>query len=269
MISTVVRRAAFALPFDHFNYRATLCVAMPFRTLCVLLRRGASRSAFPRWSVGNDKSQLSCDATRRAAFALPFDHFNYRATLCVAMPFRTLCVLLRRGASRTAFPRWSVGNDKSQLSCDTPRLLCRSITSTIVRRSASPCRSGRSASSWRRGASRSAFPRWSVGNDKSQLSCGTPRLLCRSITSTIVRRSASPCRSGRSASSWRRRASRAAFPRWSVGNEKYQLLCDAQRLLCRSIISTIVRRSASPCRSGRSASSCDAERRELHSHAGA
>ncbi|PBQ00461.1 hypothetical protein CCL07_17535 [Pseudomonas congelans] len=39
------------------------------------------------------------------------------------MLFRTLCVLVRRRASRTAFPRWSVRNDNR--------------ATTIVRRSAS------------------------------------------------------------------------------------------------------------------------------------
>ncbi|KWS45289.1 hypothetical protein AL057_08765 [Pseudomonas amygdali pv. myricae] len=36
------------------------------------------------------------------------------------------------------------------------------------------------------------------------------------------------CCSGRSASSWRRRASRPALPRWSVGT-RIQLSCDAPR----------------------------------------
>ncbi|OOL00457.1 hypothetical protein B0B36_01060 [Pseudomonas syringae pv. actinidifoliorum] len=56
------------IAFYH-NYRATLRVDMPSWTLCVLLRRRASRNAFRRWSVRNDSllSQLSCDAPRRHA----------------------------------------------------------------------------------------------------------------------------------------------------------------------------------------------------------
>ncbi len=139
---------------------------MPFRTLRVLLRRRASGTAFPRWSVRNDhlnyratlcvvclpdalrplatqsvgnciltlerrerSSQLSCDALRRmpsgrsasscdaerrelhshaGAFGTIISTIVRRSA---SYAFRTLCVLLRRRASGTAFSRWSVGND--------------------------------------------------------------------------------------------------------------------------------------------------------------
>ncbi|SOS38543.1 hypothetical protein PSCFBP2116_04077 [Pseudomonas syringae] len=193
---------------------------MPFRTLRVLLRRRASRTAFPRWSVRNDNSttvrrsastclsrraerssQLSCDALRR-------------------MPFRTLCVLLRRGASRTAFPRWSVGNDhlncRTALCVDISIRTCGTIIAIIVRRSASHA----FPDALRPLATRSVencIPRWSVGND--HLNCRTALCVdisirtCGTIIAIIVRRS----------------ASRTALPRWSVRNDN----------------STNVRRSAS------------------------
>ncbi|SOP96000.1 hypothetical protein CFBP4215_00815 [Pseudomonas syringae pv. syringae] len=61
------------------------------------------------------------------------------------------------------------------------------------------------------------------------------------------------CRSGRYASSWRRRASGTVLPRWSVRNDHL----------------TIVRRSASHAVLDAPRPLDDAERRELHSHAGA
>ncbi|POP75682.1 hypothetical protein CXB37_14775 [Pseudomonas syringae pv. syringae] len=57
---------------------------MPFRTLCVLLRRSASGTAFPQ-ERAERSSQLSCDALRR-------------------MPFRTLCVLLTTQSVENCIP---------------------------------------------------------------------------------------------------------------------------------------------------------------------
>ncbi len=86
-----------------------------------IVRRSASH-AFPdalrppaTQSVGNciptlereeRSAPISCDAPRR-------------------MPFRTLCVLLRRRASGTAFPRWSVRNDNLNYRA-TLRVACLS-----------------------------------------------------------------------------------------------------------------------------------------------
>ncbi|QBI60719.1 hypothetical protein E2N90_17355 [Pseudomonas syringae pv. tomato] len=50
-------------------------------------RRRASRAAFPRGSVGNDNPDY------RAEILCRYADLNYRATLCVVMPFRTLRVL--------------------------------------------------------------------------------------------------------------------------------------------------------------------------------
>ncbi|MBW8021399.1 hypothetical protein E0H95_09825 [Pseudomonas syringae pv. tomato] len=66
---------------DHRNYRATLCVVMPFRTLRVLLATQSVETCIPTLERGND-------------------HRNYRAALCVVMPFRTLCVLPVSGGRR-------------------------------------------------------------------------------------------------------------------------------------------------------------------------
>ncbi len=250
---------------------------MPFRTLRVLLRSRASRPAFPRWSIGDDNR-------------------NYRTALRVACLYGRSASFLRRRASRPAFPRWSVRNDnlnyraalrvaclsgRSASSCDAERRdlrshagACGTIISTIVRRSASH-----------------AFP------DAARPHCDAERRdlhsharACGTIISTIMRRSAShafpdaarphcdaerrdlhshagaweresnyraalrvACLSGRCASSLRRRASRPAFPRWSVRNDNRNYRA-ALRVACLS---------------GRSGSSCDAERRDLRSHAGA
>ncbi len=122
---------------------------MPFRTLCVLLRRRASGTAFPRWSVRSDQPQYratlrvvclsgrsasSCNAERRELHSHAGAAERSARISCDAprrMPFRTLCVLLRRRALRTAFPRWSVRNDQPKY-----RAALRVV-----------CRSGRSASS--------------------------------------------------------------------------------------------------------------------------
>ncbi|PBP37029.1 hypothetical protein CCL12_02250 [Pseudomonas syringae] len=74
------------------DYRATLSVVMPFRTLRVLLATQSVETCIPTLERAERSSQLSYDALRR-------------------MPFWTLRVLLRRRASRPAFPRWSVRND--------------------------------------------------------------------------------------------------------------------------------------------------------------
>ncbi len=139
IIATIVRRSA-----SH-----------AFRTLCVLLRRGASRTAFPRWSVGND-------------------HLNCRTALCVDISIRTcgtiIAIIVRRSASHAfpdalrplatrsvenCIPRWSVGNDhlncRTALCVDISIRTCGTIIAIIVRRS----------------ASRTALPRWSVRNDNS------------------------------------------------------------------------------------------------------
>ncbi len=167
---------------------------MPFRTLCVLLRRRASRTAFPRWSVGNDhlnyratlcvvclsgRSASSCDAElrelhshagacgtiistivrRSASYAFP-DALRPLATQSVEnciptlerrerssqlscdalrrMPFRTLCVLLRRRASGTALPR-CVRNDQPEYQARQllgERIFPALLQSLAVRRSA-------------------------------------------------------------------------------------------------------------------------------------
>ncbi len=174
---------------------------MPFRTLCVLLRRRASRAAFPRWSVRNDQPQ-------------------YRATLCV---------LCRSG-------RFASSCDAELRELHSHAGACGTIISTIVRRSASY-----------------AFPdalrplaTQSVGNciptleraeRSAKISCGAPRRMPFRMLCVLLRR----------------RALRTAFPRWSVRSDQPQY---------RATLRVV-------CLSGRSASSCNAERRELHSHAGA
>ncbi|PBP89982.1 hypothetical protein CCL07_24530 [Pseudomonas congelans] len=54
-------------------------------SVSTIVRRRASRTALPRWSVRND-------------------HRNYRATLCVGMPFRTFCVLLTTQSVENCVP---------------------------------------------------------------------------------------------------------------------------------------------------------------------
>ncbi len=194
-----------------------------------IVRRRASRPAFPRWSVRND-------------------HRNYRAALRVA----------------TCIPTLERAERSSQLSCGAPRRdlhscagACGTIIATIVRRS----------------ASRPAFLRWSVRSDNrnyratlrvetciptlelaersSQLSCGAPRRdlhsyagACGTIIATIVRRS----------------ASRPAFPRWSVRNDHRNYRAAHRVATC---IPTLERAERS------SQLSCGAPRRDLHSYAGA
>ncbi|MCH5508694.1 hypothetical protein, partial [Pseudomonas syringae] len=80
----------------QLNYRATLRVVMPFRTLRVLLRRRASRTAFPRWSVRNDNLNFVPKHCVR--------QLNYRATLRVVMPFRTLRVLFATQSVANCIP---------------------------------------------------------------------------------------------------------------------------------------------------------------------
>ncbi|PBP86511.1 hypothetical protein CCL16_14350, partial [Pseudomonas syringae] len=61
-------------------------VVMPFRTLRVLLRRRASRTAFPRWSVRND-------------------NLNYRATLRVLLGgIKVMTTLFSDRVARTLQP---------------------------------------------------------------------------------------------------------------------------------------------------------------------
>ncbi len=138
------------------------------------------------------------------------------------MPFRTLCVLLRRRASRTAFPRWSVGNDHlnccTALCVDISIRTCGTIIAIIVRRSASH-----------------AVP-------------DAPRpLATRSVENCIP--------------TLERRERSSQLP---YGALRRHIDPDV-RNDHRNYRATL--RVA--CLSGRSASSCDAERRELHSHAGA
>ncbi|SFH53825.1 hypothetical protein SAMN05444507_101542 [Pseudomonas syringae] len=174
---------------------------MPFRTLCVLLRRRASRTAFPRWSVGND-------------------HLNYRATLCV------VCLSGRSASSCDAELR----------ELHSHAGACGTIISTIVRRSASYA----FPDALRPLATQSVencIPTLERRERSSQLSCDALRRMPFRTLCVLLRR----------------RASGTAFSRWSVGNDHINY----RATLC------VV------CLSGRSASSCDAERRELHCHAGA
>ncbi|KWS09603.1 hypothetical protein AL064_15700 [Pseudomonas syringae pv. syringae] len=69
---------------------------MPFRTLRVLLRRRASRTAFPRWSVRNDNLN---SVLKRCVGQL-----NYRATQSVVMPFWTLRVLFATQSVENCIP---------------------------------------------------------------------------------------------------------------------------------------------------------------------
>ncbi|GBH18857.1 hypothetical protein KPSA3_04850 [Pseudomonas syringae pv. actinidiae] len=62
-----------------------------------LLRRRASRPAFPRWSVGNDN----------------LNYLNYRATLCVACRSGRSASSFTTQSVATCIPTRSVGNDKS------------------------------------------------------------------------------------------------------------------------------------------------------------
>ncbi|GBH12110.1 Uncharacterized conserved protein [Pseudomonas syringae pv. actinidiae] len=94
-----------------------------------IVRCSASRTAFPRWSVGNDHLN---------------DH--YRAALRVACRSgRSASSLTMQRESRTAFPRWSVENDHLN---DHYRAALRVA-----------CRSGRSASSLTTQSAAIAFPR--------------------------------------------------------------------------------------------------------------
>jgi nitrate reductase gamma subunit len=174
---------------------------MPFRTLCVLLRRRASRTAFPRWSVRND-------------------HLNYRATLCV------VCLSGRSASSCDAELR----------ELHSHAGACGTIISTIVRRSASYA----FPDALRPLATQSVencIPTLERSERSSQLSCDALRRMPFRTLCVLLRR----------------RASGTAFSRWSVGND---------HLNYRATLCVV-------CLSGRSASSCDAERRELHCHAGA
>ncbi|RMN79866.1 hypothetical protein ALQ53_102517 [Pseudomonas cannabina] len=123
------------------NYRAALCVVMPFRTLRVLLATQSVENCIPTLERAERSSQLSCGALRR-------------------MPFRTLRVLLATQSVETCIPTLERAERSSQLSCgaprrhavpDAPRPLgdaerrdlhshagaCGTIIATIVRRSAS------------------------------------------------------------------------------------------------------------------------------------
>ncbi|WP_236449616.1 hypothetical protein, partial [Pseudomonas syringae] len=62
----------------------------------VLLRRRASRPAFPRWSVRNDNLN--------SVPKLCVRQLNYRATLRVVMPFRTLRVLFATQSVENCIP---------------------------------------------------------------------------------------------------------------------------------------------------------------------
>ncbi|KPX62308.1 Unknown protein sequence, partial [Pseudomonas syringae pv. lapsa] len=61
------------------------------------------------------------------------------------------------------------------------------------------------------------FPRWSVRNDNLNYRAEALRRSARTTHYRATLRVA--CLSGRSASSLRRKASRPAFPRWSVPND--------------------------------------------------
>ncbi len=198
---------------------------MPFRTLCVLLRRRASRAAFPRLSVRNDQPQYRAtlrvvclpDALRPPAMqsvenCIPTLERAERSTpiSCDAprrMPFRTLCVLLRRRASGTALPRWSGGT----------------ISPNIVRRSASY-----------------AFPddlrplaTQSVGNciptleraeRSAPISCGAPRRMPFRTLCVLLRRRACGTRGVRENTS-RNYAQRKRFRRGCYLAKEYSPPC--------------------------------------------
>jgi hypothetical protein len=155
---------------------------MPFRTLRVLLRRRASRTAFPRWSVRNDS-------------------LNSVLKLCVGL--RGQLIIVRRSASY-AFP------DAPRPLCDAERRdlhshagACGTIISTIVLKHCVGLRGQliivrRSASHAFPDAPRPLydvkrrdlhFPRWSVPND----SLNSVLKLCVGLRGQliIVRRSAS------------------------------------------------------------------------------
>ncbi len=71
-------------------------------SVSTIVRRRASRTAFPRWSVRND-------------------HRNYRATLRLGMPLWTLCVLFATQSVENCIPMLERAERSSQLSCDAPR----------------------------------------------------------------------------------------------------------------------------------------------------
>jgi len=101
------------------DYRAALCVACLSGRSASSLRRRASRTAFPRWSVRNDhlNYRAGCSALLPVGRGSELAHEggrcrrDYRAALCVACLSGRSASSLRRRASRTAFPRWSVRND--------------------------------------------------------------------------------------------------------------------------------------------------------------
>ncbi|WP_229699217.1 hypothetical protein, partial [Pseudomonas syringae] len=62
-------------------------------------RRRASRTAFPRWSVRND----NLDFVLTLSVGL-YRQSDYRATLRVVMPFRTLRVLLATQSVENCIP---------------------------------------------------------------------------------------------------------------------------------------------------------------------
>ncbi|AKF47294.1 hypothetical protein PsyrB_19170 [Pseudomonas syringae pv. syringae B301D] len=120
---------------------------------------------------------------------------NYRAALRVAGLSGRSASSRRRRASRPAFPRWSVRND---------HLNYRAALRVA-------CLSGRCASS---------FATQSVETgDAERRDLHSHAGACGTIISTIVRRSALPAFLDAARPLLRRRASRPAFPRWSVRND--------------------------------------------------
>ncbi len=244
---------------------------MPFRTLCVLLRRRASRTAFPRWSVRNDQPQYratlrvaclsgrfasSCDAERR--------ELHSHAGACGTI----ISTIVRRSASHAFLDALRPLDDAERRKLHSHARACGTISPNIVRRSASHA----FPDALRPPATQSVescIPTRSVRNDnlnyratqsvvclsgRSAFSCDAERRELHSHAGAAERSARISCDAPRRMPFrtlcvlLRRRASRTAFPRWSVRNDqpKYRATLRVA------------------CLSGRSASSCDAERRERH-----
>ncbi|PYD18134.1 hypothetical protein DND58_06050 [Pseudomonas syringae pv. pisi] len=66
------RRSRVAPERARRKYRATLCVVMPFRTLCVFFATQSVESFIPTLERRERSSQLACDAPRWSCFSGDF-----------------------------------------------------------------------------------------------------------------------------------------------------------------------------------------------------